>query len=157
MGGVDYAPPKSSFSRFIRRRSPDEFGADLANARILGLRDIAEGAVVVSARILELRMVEYVEEFPANLEGHGFPNGKYLRYPEVGVVEARSVKESTIRRAESAAVRTRSGAGEKAVRWGERALAKIRVRASAFGSARVRDVNRSHQIGHIGGGTAGER
>ena len=60
--------------------------------------------LVVPARILELRMVEYVEEFPANLEGHGFPNGKYLLKPQIGVVESRSVKESTIRRAESSAV-----------------------------------------------------
>ena len=49
----------------------------------------------------ELRVVENVEEFTANFERLGFPDGNYLRYPEIGVVETRAVKEAAVRGTES--------------------------------------------------------
>ena len=44
--------------------SPDKFRAELADTRIVGIRDISEaGAADVAARIHELRVVENIEEF----------------------------------------------------------------------------------------------
>ena len=87
--------------------SPDEFCTDLPNARITRIRDISEAvAADVPARIHELRVVENVEEFAANLEKHRFPNGNDLRYSETGVVESRPVKESPVRCAERPTVST---------------------------------------------------
>src|SRR5882672_9712190 len=54
------------FSSGLAVNSPDELRTDLSNARIVGIRDVAEAAAAdVPARIYELRMVEYVEEFSA--------------------------------------------------------------------------------------------
>jgi hypothetical protein len=89
------------------RASPDELRTDLPDARITRIRDISEAAAAdVPARIRELCVVENVEEFAANLERHRFLNGNDLRYSETGVVEARTVEESAIRRPETSAIRT---------------------------------------------------
>jgi len=51
------------------RSLPNELPTDLSNARVAGIRDVSEAAAAdVPAWIHELRMVEYVEEFTANLE-----------------------------------------------------------------------------------------
>lgn len=48
---------------------PNELSADLPNPRVAGIRDVSEASAAdVPARIQELRMVEYIEEFSANLE-----------------------------------------------------------------------------------------
>jgi hypothetical protein len=48
---------------------PDELPANLSNAWIAGLSDVAEASAgVIPTRINELGMVEYVEEFAAKLE-----------------------------------------------------------------------------------------
>ena len=89
------------------RASPDELRTDLTDARIARIRDISEAAAAdVPARIRELRMVEYVEEFTPELQGHCFGNGNNLRYSEIGVVEARAMEESAIRRPKTSAIRT---------------------------------------------------
>jgi len=97
---------------------PDKLRTDLADARVAGIPDISERSVVlvthrvdlisanVTARIRELRMVEYVEEFTPELQGHCFGNGNNLRYSEIGVVEARAMEESAIRGSETSAIRT---------------------------------------------------
>jgi hypothetical protein len=88
----------------------------LANARIVSIGDISEASVAdVPARIHELRMVEYVEEFTPNLERLVFPDLDSLGYAEIGVVEAWTVEEAAVRRSECSAVRAWGGPGEKAV------------------------------------------
>jgi len=58
---------------------PDKLPTELPDTRITRVRDISEVAAAdVAARIHELRVVENVEEFGANLERHGFPNGSDL-------------------------------------------------------------------------------
>lgn len=55
--------------------SPDEFRTDLPDARITGIGDIPEASVTdIPARIRELRVIEYVEEFTPNLERLSFCN-----------------------------------------------------------------------------------
>jgi len=96
--------------------SPDKLRTDLANARIVSIGDISEASVAdVPARIHELRMVEYVEEFTPNLERLVFPDLDSLGYAEIGVVEAWTVEEAAVRRSECSAVRAWGGPGEKAV------------------------------------------
>jgi hypothetical protein len=88
-------------------QSPNELRTHLADARIAGICDIAEAAAAdVPARIHELRVVENVEEFAANLERHGFPNGNDLRYPEIRVIETRAMKEPPVRGPETSAIRS---------------------------------------------------
>lgn len=83
-------------NRYIPK-SPNKFRTHLADTRRLRLRDIPEAAVAdIAARVHELQVVEYVEEFAANLERHGFPDGEDLRYSEIGVVEARPMEESAV-------------------------------------------------------------
>lgn len=86
---------------------PDKLRAELADTRIVGIRDISEaGAAYVAARIHELRVVENIEEFTANLDRHVLPDRNDLRYSEIGVVEARAMEESAIGRPEKSAIRT---------------------------------------------------
>ena len=86
---------------------PNELRTKLPNTRRPRIRYISEVAAAdVSARVCELRMVENVEEFGANLEIHRFLHGNDLGYSEVGVVEARTVEESAIGCAEKSAVST---------------------------------------------------
>ena len=88
-------------------RLPDELRAELPDAWITRICDISEAAAAdVAARIRELRVVENIEEFGANLERHGFLNRNDLRYSETRVVEARTMEESTIRCPETSAIRT---------------------------------------------------
>lgn len=89
-------------------KSPDEFRTHLSDARRLRIGDVAEtGVADVPARIRELRVVEYVEEFTANLERHSFSEGEDLRHTEVGVVEARAMEETAVRGAETPAISAR--------------------------------------------------
>lgn len=133
--------------------SPDKFCTDLADTGRLRIRDVTEAAVAdVPARIHELRMVEYVEEFAANLDRHGLPDGKDFRNSEVRIVEPRAMEEPAVRCTESSAVGAGSGPSEIAVSRDEGVLVEICV--GSRGRARVVGVNWSHQIRHIGGGTA---
>ena len=86
---------------------PNELRTELSDARITGPGNISETrAADIPTRILELRVVEDVEEFSANLEIHRFLHRNDLGYSEVGVVEARTVEESAIGCAEKSAVST---------------------------------------------------
>lgn len=135
--------------------SPDELRTDLPDARVAGVGDISEASAAdIPARIHELRMVENIEEFTPNLEHLGLGDWDRLLKPEIGVVEAGAVEESPIRGAEGATIRAWGGPNEIAVGRDKCALVKICERAR--GIARVADVNRSHEIRHIGGGTAGK-
>lgn len=150
-GEANSAPPESWLSR-----SPDKFRTDLTDARIAGTRNVTEGAAAnVSGRVVKLRVVEDVEEFTSNLEVHRFIEWNHLRHAQIGVVESRAVKESSVRCPESSAVRAWGGPGEIAVRRGECVIVKIFERAG--GLARVVDVNPSPDVRHIGGGTARKR
>lgn len=86
---------------------PDELRTELPNARITRVGDISEVcAADIPTRVRELRVVEYVKEFTANLEGHGFPNGNDLRYSEIRVIETRAMEEPPVRGPETSAIRT---------------------------------------------------
>jgi hypothetical protein len=92
---------------------PEELGTDLPDARIAGARDHSEAATVdVAAWILELRVIENVEEFDPNLEGHVFGYGGSLHEPKISIVEARAVEEPAVRGPES----PESGVGGKCAR-----------------------------------------
>lgn len=98
MGGPPIPP--CSISKY-------EFRADLSNTRVARIGNLPEAAAAdVPARIQELRVVENVEEFRANLERHGFPNRNDLRYPEIGVVDAGAVEESAVRVSKASAIST---------------------------------------------------
>src|SRR5580704_3790024 len=150
-GEANPAPPESLLSI-----SPDKFRTDLTNARIAGTRNVTEGAAAnVSGRVVKLCVVEDVEEFTSNLEVHRFIEWNHLRHAQIGVVESRAVKESSVRCPESSAVSAWGGPGEIAVSRDECVIVKIFKRAGRF--ARVVDVNPSRDIRHIGGGTASKR
>src|SRR5215469_10095068 len=86
---------------------PDKFRTDLYNARIAGIGDVSEAAAAdVPVRIHELRMVKYVEEFTANLQGFCFSYRDSLCYSEIGVVDSRAMKEPAVRRSETSTIRT---------------------------------------------------
>jgi hypothetical protein len=88
-------------------KSPDKLRAELSDAWIASIGDLAKARTAdVPARIHELRVVEYVEEFGTDFERHGFLDGNYLRDTQIGVVEARTMEESTVRRAEASAIAT---------------------------------------------------
>lgn len=89
---------------------PDELRAELPDARVTGATDDSEDSrsiADVAVRILELWVVEDVEEFTPNLEGHPFFDGSPLHKPEIGIVESRAVEEPVVgrpKRAESAVI-----------------------------------------------------
>src|SRR5450755_1353625 len=135
--------------------SPDELRTDLPNPRIARTRNVAEGgAANVPGGIAKLRMIEDVEEFTPNLEVHCFIEWNHLRYAQIGIVDSRAMEESPVRRPESSAIGARSGPREIAVGRDKCALVEICVVSA---STRVVDVNRSCDIGHIGGGAASKR
>lgn len=84
---------------------PDEFSADLPDARIAGLGDIPEvTATDIPARVHELRMVEDVKELTSNLENLRFCDWDSLGDSEIGVVESRTVEEPAIGGSETSAI-----------------------------------------------------
>jgi hypothetical protein len=88
-------------------RLPNELRAKLSDAWVARLGDLPKIRTAdVAIRIYELRVVEYVEKFSADLERHGFPDRDDLRYSQIGVVETRAMEESAVRRAEASAIRT---------------------------------------------------
>ena len=95
------------FTTVLAVNSPDELPAELPDARIAGIRDVAEASVTdIPTRIQELCVVENVEELRSNLEVHGLGDGNHLAYAQIGVVESRPVKESPVRCAERPTVST---------------------------------------------------
>jgi hypothetical protein len=61
---------------------PDELRAELPDAHGTGTGDISEAATAdVTARVIELRVVEYIEEFTPNLERLRFRDWDYLLDP----------------------------------------------------------------------------
>lgn len=99
-------------------------------------------------------MVEYVEEFRADFESFRLRYRDSLRDAQIGVIDSRTMEEPSIRRSEAAAIGTgQNSTHQVADRCGKCALVKICERARRI--ARVVDVNRSHNIRHICGGTAG--
>ena len=63
-------------------------------------------AANVSGWVVKLRVIEDVEEFTPNLEMHCFIDWNHLRYAQIGIVDSRTVEESTVRRPERSAVST---------------------------------------------------
>src|SRR5579859_3187552 len=83
-----------------------EFRAELTNARVARVCDLPKARTAdVATWIHELRVVENVKEFRANLERHGFLDGNDLRYSEIGVIDAGAVEESTVRITETPTIR----------------------------------------------------
>ena len=130
----------------------------------MGIRDVSEVcAADIPARIEELRMIEYVEEFCTKLEKSSFCYRDSLRYSQIGVVDAWTMEESSIRCPETPAIVTKQYARVPLPIWvyqiarscGKCALVKICVRPR--GATRVPDVHRSHNIRHIGGWAADQR
>lgn len=114
MGGLRTAGEADSASPEIVHvlASPDKFRTDLTDTRRSRICDVAEGiAADVPARVHELGVVEYVEEFTPNLERHGFRDRNDLCYSEIRVVEARAVEEPAIRGTETSAIRTSQNPG----------------------------------------------
>jgi hypothetical protein len=86
---------------------PNELRADLPDAWVASVGNLPKVRTAdVPARIHELRMVEYVEEFTPDLERHGFRDRDDLRYSQIGIVETRAMEESAVRRAEASAIWT---------------------------------------------------
>src|SRR6476661_2426472 len=74
---------------------PVELGADLPDTGSRGAAHQAESAAAdVAARVVELRVVEDVEEFSANLESHGFGDSGSLRHPEIGIDDSGAMEET---------------------------------------------------------------
>lgn len=100
----------TGLSLLLDAQSPDELRAELPDARIAGAVDDSEDSgstADIPARILELRVVENVEEFSPNLEGHRFSDGGPLHKPEIGIVESRAMEEPAVgrpKRSESAVI-----------------------------------------------------
>jgi len=87
--------------------SPDELRTQLPNARVVSVGDVSEVRTAdVPARVHELGVVENIEEFAPDLERQRFPDRNDLRYSEIGIVEARAMEESAVRRAETSAIST---------------------------------------------------
>jgi len=66
--------------------------------------------VDVPRRVFELRVIEYVEKFQAELESVIFMNYGSLQYAEIGVVESRTVEKPPV----SCAKCSESGVGANA-------------------------------------------
>ena len=93
-------------------RSPNELRAELPDARVTSVGNLPKARTAdIATRIHELRVVEYVEEFTTDLEGHRLPDGNDLRDPQIGVVETRAMEESAVGRAEASAIRTSQNPG----------------------------------------------
>jgi hypothetical protein len=96
------------FPILLAVNSPDELPTELPDAHGTGTGDVSEAATAdVAARIIELRMVEYVEEFAPNLERLGFRDPDGLLHPKIGVVHAWAVKEPPIGRAKRSTLSAR--------------------------------------------------
>src|SRR5437588_12585711 len=89
---------KPSESRTPILGLPIELRTDLADARRLriGYNSEAPAVVDIASRIRELRMVEDVEKFDAQIKRHLLSNDGSLQYAEVGVVESRAVEEAPV-------------------------------------------------------------
>lgn len=136
---------------------PNELRTELSDARSSRIGDISEAAAAdVPTRIHELRMVENVEEFGANLERHGFSNGNDLRDSEIGIVEARAMEESAIRCPETSAIRTGQNPRHISA-LSSRKCALAEIREGTGSSPWVMFLNRTHEVGHISGRAADER
>ena len=86
---------------------PNKFRANLPNAWIASVGNLPKARTAdIAVRINELRVVEYVEEFAADLERLGFRDRNDLRYSQIGVVETGAVEESAVRGAKTSAIRT---------------------------------------------------
>src|SRR6266581_2141046 len=118
----------SCLSHLTPHSLPDELRAELPDSRIAGATDDSEASAAdVPARIVELDVVEDVEEFSPNLEGHLLCDRGPLRKPEIGIVETRAVEEPAVGSPESAAVRAGNLGNriERAIGRGERAWPAI--------------------------------
>ena len=90
------AKPSGSGTPILRL--PIELRTDLADARRLriGYNSEAPAVVDIASRIRELRMVEDVEKFDAQIKRHLLSNDGSLQYAEVGVVESRPVEKAPV-------------------------------------------------------------
>jgi hypothetical protein len=76
---------------------PVKLRADLPNSRIAGVGDDSEvRAGDVPARIRKLRVVEYVEEFDAQVKRKILSDLGLLQEPKIGVVESGAVEEAPV-------------------------------------------------------------
>jgi hypothetical protein len=152
-----------------RRRLPEKFRAHLADARITGIGDDSEvPAADVPSRILELRVVEDVEKFDAEIESVVLLNYGPLRYAKIGVVESRAVEEASVGRPkspENAVLNERACGYYTWVRicrrgrlWRDEETSRvIGGRAIGICVTRIQGHDLADEIRHIRGRTAGER
>jgi hypothetical protein len=135
------------------RKLPVELRANLPDSRIAGPGDDSKvPAADVSARIIELGVVENIEEFAPNLEGHRFSDGGPLRQPEIGIAETRAMKEPPVGRPEGSESCVNS---ERA--WQEEASGRVGGRATGIRLARIQGHDLPDEVRHIRGRTAGKR
>ncbi len=140
--------------------SPVELGADLPNTGIARIADNSEtpGVVDVASRVRELRVVEDVEEFDAQIKRQLLLNDGSLQDAEVGVVESRAVEEAAVRGAKRAwgGVKSKSIGQEIASRaraWD----CRVERRTSGIRIARIHNPDRADAIRHICASTAIQR
>ena len=137
------------FSIDLAVNSPDELPTELPDSHGTGAGDVSEvGTGDIAAWIVELRVVEDVEEFSANLERLGFGDPELFLHTKIGVVDAWTMEEPPIGGAKRSTVRARCECGriERAGGLGKSGCVKVSGTARPAG---VHGVNRPYQIGHI--------
>src|ERR1700680_1052124 len=76
---------------------PVEPSTELPDARIARTRHLAElTAAEITARVFELRVIENVKKFRADLESHRLPDIGSFRNAEIGVADPRAMEKLTI-------------------------------------------------------------
>ena len=81
---------------FSQETSEVELGADLADAGISRPGHDAHLPVQIPVRVIELRMIEHVKEFGADLERLRLSNFGALHQTDVEIVDSGAVEELTI-------------------------------------------------------------
>src|SRR5262249_27646877 len=81
-------------------RSPNEFRAELSDARVARAGDNSHVAVDISTRIQELSVIKDIEEFATELESFLLRDRKALAQAHIKVVNARAMEEPPVGRPE---------------------------------------------------------
>src|SRR5262245_19431348 len=138
----------------MARRLPVEFRANLTDARIARILDNPEAPVVVdvAAGIVELRVVEYVEEFDAQVESHLLFKNRSLQDAKVGVVESRAMEEAPVGGDKRTESRVRSECARQEI-----ASCTVWGRAVGIRGTRIHLHHRTHLVWHVRGWTSGQR
>src|SRR5438132_5718911 len=104
------------------------------------------GVVKIAVRVIEIRVIEYIKEFSANLEAHGLFDHGPLTDPEVRDADSRAVEELAVGVAKSAVWTT-----GKCVRQ------EVGVRSIGTILAGILDHDLPHNVGYIGVPTSNQR